>query len=243
MKPQQLVGVFLGKDAFFKLGRLKGGVFFYPEGFEVMILFLKHVEIEGPGLFSGFLKSLGFKTSTVALNKAEALPSLEECQAIISLGGPMNVYETDKYPFLLKEEKFLKSALSREIPILGICLGAQILAKTCGAKVKKADKKEVGWFEVKLTPKGKDDGLFNNLGEGLSVFQWHEDTFEVPEGAELLVQGTLCKNQAFRIGKSAWGLQFHPEMNKTMLNTWIDTYNEDINREKILFNYFKKQDV
>lgn len=208
-----------------------------------MVVFIKHVEIEGPGLFLGFLKEFGFKTAIIDLSKGESLPDVGLCQAIIVLGGPMNVYETDKYSFLSREEKFLKDALSKEIPILGICLGAQILAKVGGAQIKKSPLREIGWYEVRLTDDGKEDILFNGLGDKLSVFQWHEDTFDIPKEAKLLAKGDICKNQALVIGKCAWGLQFHPEMNKRMLKSWLEYYNEDIDRDKVLFNYFERQDI
>jgi len=208
-----------------------------------MVVFIKHVEIEGPGLFLSFLKGAGFKISIIELSRGESLPDIELCQAIVVLGGPMNVYETDKHSFLLREEKFLKDALSKEIPILGICLGAQILAKVGGAQVKKSPAKEIGWYEAKLTEDGKEDILFSGLGNALSVFQWHEDTFDIPKGGKLLAKGDICKNQALAVGKCAWGLQFHPEMNKSMLRSWLEYYNEDIDRDKVLFNYFERQDV
>ncbi|MBP7088951.1 MAG: type 1 glutamine amidotransferase [Candidatus Omnitrophica bacterium] len=208
-----------------------------------MVLFLKHIAIEGPGLLLDFFKNLGLKTGIIDISAGESLPSFEDYQAIVFLGGPMNVYETDRYSFLLEEEKFLKKALAKEIPFLGICLGAQILAKVSNAKIKKAPLKEIGWYEVKLTGEGKDDFLFNGLGEKLTVFQWHEDTFDLAPQAKLLARGDTCVNQAFRVGKYAWGLQFHPEIKNGMLRSWLEYYNEDIDRDRILFNYFEKQDV
>ncbi len=206
-----------------------------------MILFIKHIEIEGPGTLGEFFKETSWKTKIVELDKAGTLPSVDECEAIISLGGPMNVYEEAKYPFLKEEDKLMKKALQEEVPILGICLGAQILAKACGAKVRKADKKEVGWFKVNLTDEGKRDPLFEDMPASLSVFQWHEDTFAIPKGALHLAESQTCLNQAFRFGRNAYGLQFHVEVTPEMLESWIRAYtkNETIQIKDMLIESYR----
>ena len=154
----------------------------------------------------------------------------------------MNVYETDKYPFLTKEESFLKEALAERKPILGICLGAQILAKITGAAVEKTTTKEIGWCDVELTQEASSDPLFEGLGQRFSVFQWHEDTFGIPIGGRLLAEGAKCRNQAFRFGDCAWGLQFHPEITKDMIVEWLDYYQNDLDRDKLLNDYSKIED-
>lgn len=207
-----------------------------------MIVIIKHIDIEGPGTFKEYLVSAGFAFRIVNLAKNEALPSLDECKAIVSLGGPMNVYETDKYPFLTKEESFLKEALAERKPILGICLGAQILAKITGAAVEKTTTKEIGWCDVELTQEASSDPLFEGLGQRFSVFQWHEDTFGIPIGGRLLAEGAKCRNQAFRFGDCAWGLQFHPEITKDMIVEWLDYYQNDLDRDKLLNDYSKIED-
>jgi GMP synthase-like glutamine amidotransferase len=208
-----------------------------------MVAILKHIEIEGPGLFGGHLKQAGFKTKIFELAKGDALPSLDKCEAILIMGGPMNVYETDKYPFLLKEEEFLREAIAKKIPVLGICLGAQILAKISGAKVYKSEKKEIGWYRVALTESGQSDKLFKGIKGKFSVFQWHEDTFDIPKSGVHLVEGDSVDNQAFRVGECAWGLQFHPEMISQLIKVWVDRSNEPLNKSSLLFGYFKFQDL
>lgn len=188
------------------------------------ILIIKHVEIEGAGSIGEFFQNSAWHQKVVELGKGETLPAdLSDFAAIISLGGPMNVYAEEKFPFLKIEEKLIKKAIEEEIPLLGICLGAQILAKACGAQVTRAAKKEQGWFEVALTEEGKQDTLFKGLPEGLMVFQWHEDTFGLPEGGVLLASSSGL-NQAFRFGKSSYGLQFHPEVTVEMIASWIQEY-------------------
>lgn len=208
-----------------------------------MIAIIKHVEIEGPGIFEFFLRVYGQEIKIIELARGDKLPKVDECTAIISLGGPMSVYDNDKYEFLSEEELFLKQAIDKEIPTLGICLGAQLLAKVCGVSVSKAEKPETGWFKVKLTKAAQRDVLFENLKNTLMVFQWHEDTFNLPKGSSLLVRGDLCRNQAVRFAKYAWGLQFHPEMNAKMIKDWVRAHPHALDEKKAIASYFKYQEM
>lgn len=207
-----------------------------------MILFIKHAKAEGPGTLGDFFRESSWQVKIVELCDNEALPPVENCEAIISLGGPMNVYETKKYPFLKKEEAFIKKALKKKIPILGICLGAQLLAKASAAKIVKSENKEIGWYSVTLTSQGKTDSLFKGLNQKMDVFQWHEDSFCIPKESALLATADTCKNQAVRVGKNAWGLQFHPEMTEEMISGWFSSYPKE-QKDKMLLTYFQKKDV
>src|SRR3989338_3589519 len=151
-----------------------------------MILIIKHEEIEGPGNLGYFFNATDWETRTSELWNGEALPSLDRCEAVISMGGPMNVYEEEKYPFLGLETEFLDGAIRKKIPTLGICLGGQLVAKATGAEVKKSEKEEVGWYRLGLTKEADLDPLFKDLPRSFDVFQWHEDTFEPPRGSRLL---------------------------------------------------------
>ncbi len=199
-----------------------------------MILVIKHIDIEGLGNMEKPLS--GFAgLNIIDLSKGDLLPSdLSDIKAVISLGGPMNVYEEDKLPFLKDEDRLLKEALRNEIPFLGVCLGAQLLAKASGAKVFKAKIKEIGWYEVNLTEEGRKDPLFCGLPEELKVFQWHEDTFDIPPEGALLAGSRACSNQAFRVGENAYGLQFHLEVTVDMIESWIARYkgSADLNGTK-----------
>jgi len=202
---------------------------------EKQILIIKQVEQEGPGLIETIFAAHGWGIKVVELSLGEKLPSgFDETGALVVLGGPMNVYEEKEYPFLKEEESFIRKALIEEVPILGICLGAQLLAKTCGARVKKAPQKEIGWYRVEKTGDGKKDTLFNDGPDRIQVFQWHEDTFDVPEGAVLIAEGKDCKNQAFRVGQSAYGLQFHIEVTEDMIRSWFHSGGKEAVDEKIL---------
>jgi GMP synthase-like glutamine amidotransferase len=139
----------------------------------------------------------------------------------------MNVYEEDHYPFLREEDLFIKEAIQRGKFVLGICLGAQLIAKALGAKVFKASLKEIGWYDIYLTMIGSKDPLFSNLPKTFPVFQWHGDTFEIPKGGKLIATSTSVPHQAFRYGDNAYGLQFHLEVTEKMIKEWMETYEEE----------------
>jgi GMP synthase (glutamine-hydrolysing) len=202
---------------------------------EKNILVIKQVEHEGPGLIESIFTANGWSLKTVELSQGEKLPSdFDETGALVVLGGPMNVYEEKQHPYLKEEESLIRKALIEEIPVLGICLGAQLLAKTCGARIKKAPRKEIGWYKVEKTSDGKGDTLFNKGPDQIQVFQWHEDTFDVPQGAVLIAEGRDCKNQAFRVGQNAYGFQFHIEVTEDMIRNWLQSGQDGVTVEKIL---------
>ena len=209
-----------------------------------MILFIKHIDIEGPGTLGEFFEQTAWTVKTVNLHKGEELPPLDLCEAIVSLGGPMNVYETDIYPFLEVEEDFLKNALKKNIPILGICLGGQLLAKILRGKVEKSLNPEIGWYPIELTKEGKEDLLFRGIDDLFDMFLWHEDKFNIPQEAIHLATSLLCSNQVFKIGKYAWGLQFHPEITYEIILSWLDFYKtnlDDMMKKSILLGYYEKR--
>lgn len=184
------------------------------------VLVIMHVESEGPGSLGTFLDSVGADVRTVRLYDGDRLPELQELDAVVSMGGPMNVYEEDKYPFLKDETLFLENAVNADVPVLGICLGAQMIAKAAGAQVTKSPKEEVGWGEVSLTETGKNDALFKGLPDKLDVLQWHGDMFLIPHGGRLLASSRDCPHQAFRY-RNAMGLQFHLEVTGEILAEWF----------------------
>jgi len=139
----------------------------------------------------------------------------------------MNVYEEDRYPFLRDEDLFMKEAIQRGKAVLGICLGAQLIAKALGARVFKAPVKEIGWYDVSLTKMGSQDPLLSDLPKTFPVFQWHGDTFEIPNGAKLIATSSPISHQAFRYGEKVYGLQFHLEVTEAMIREWMETYEEE----------------
>ena len=187
------------------------------------IAVLRHVPHETAGTVQSFLNEAGLDWHYVNLF-GEAPERLDpgDAAGLVVLGGPMNVDQVDAYPWLLPELAWIREALDAELPILGVCLGAQLLAKALGANVAPNHVKEIGWHRIELTEEAEDDRLFAGCGTSQTVFQLHGDTFALPEGAVHLARSRQCENQAFRYGRSAYGLQFHIEMTPELIEAWLD---------------------
>ena len=192
------------------------------------VLIIKHVDIEGPGLIEYCLGHEKISYKVLNLKPSVPFPKLDGFTHIIILGGPMNVYEEDRYPFLKDEDLFIQEAIQRRKTVLGICLGAQLIAKALGAKVFKAPMKEIGWYDVSLTISGSQDRFFSNLPKTFPVFQWHGDTFEIPKRGNLIATSDFVRHQAFRYGEKVYGLQFHLEVTEEMIKEWMKTYEEEL---------------
>ncbi|MBN2568326.1 MAG: type 1 glutamine amidotransferase [Deltaproteobacteria bacterium] len=185
------------------------------------ILIIIHDSHEGPGTLGTFLESTGAGIRTIKLYESDTLPDdPRDVDAIVSMGGPMSVYDEEIYPFLRQEKEFLAKSIDANIPILGICLGAQLIASACHTEVFIERVHEVGWSKVSITEEAKRDILFQGLSRTLRVFQWHKDVFDIPEGATIIATSKACPNQAFRY-KNAYGLQFHVEVTRDMLAEWM----------------------
>jgi len=149
--------------------------------------------------------------------------------AIVILGGPMAVY--DNLVYLRKEQELIKNAIKNETPLLGICLGSQLIAQAAGGRVYKGKKKEIGWYNVYLTPASSNDIFRGFTNKTIRIFQWHGDTYDLPANAKILAYSDLYP-QAFRIG-SAVGIQFHFEIDEHLIQTWMNEYSDDLITEKI----------
>ena len=185
------------------------------------VLILRHAAHESGGTIETALGAAGLAYRYVDLYREipPRLP-LDQAAGLVILGGPMNVDEVQRYPFLGHEVPWIREAVDGRLPSLGVCLGAQLLAKALGARVYPADVKEIGWYPVEMTAAAADDPLLAQSGTR-SVFQWHGDTFDLPSGAVHLARSPLCENQAFRYGPNAYGLQFHIEMTAAMIDAWL----------------------
>jgi GMP synthase (glutamine-hydrolysing) len=155
-------------------------------------------------------------------------PAIDDVAGLVVLGGEMNADQVEDYPFLAAERELLGRALTQGVPVLGICLGAQLLARALGASVSRAPVRELGF--VPVHPAEGSDPLADVFAPGDPVFQWHEDTWELPEGASLLLTGKRVRNQAFRAGPGAWGFQFHLEVDRPGLDAWLDLSGPELER-------------
>ncbi|OGQ51990.1 MAG: hypothetical protein A3J24_12560 [Deltaproteobacteria bacterium RIFCSPLOWO2_02_FULL_53_8] len=186
------------------------------------ILVIQHVESEGLGIISSLLNVTGHTVDIVRVFKGDGVPrNILGYRGLIVLGGPMGVYEQETYPFLGAEIALIESALKADVPMLGICLGAQLLARAAGAKVYKGGAKEIGWYKVRQTPAGAAERLLLGFPEEYTVFQWHGDTFDVPSGAVNLASSALFPNQFIKVGSCAYGIQFHLEVTEPMVAQWL----------------------
>lgn len=187
------------------------------------ILVFQHVANEILGTLNPALKQQGLRIRYVNFGRdPESQPSIDKYNGLIVLGGYMGVYEADQYTHLKTEMKLIEEALKKDVPILGICLGAQILAHVLGSEVRKAPEKEMGWYDIELTTAGENAALLSHFKKKEKIFQMHGDTFDIPKACEHLAKSELCPAQAFSYGKKVYGLQFHLEVDEAMINRWLN---------------------
>lgn len=181
---------------------------------------LQHTATEGPGLLAGVLAGAGLETRVVRLDLGESLPAPSEPAGVVIMGGPMGVHDTAEHPWLALETRWLTEAVDAGLPVLGVCLGAQLLAAALGAAVTTGDAPEIGIGRVSLDDAGRSDPLLGPEGDGLPVVHWHGDTFAIPAGAVRLASSDRYQNQAFRYGDRVYGLQFHLEVDDEVAAFW-----------------------
>ena len=187
------------------------------------VLLVQNTRIEGSGYLGDLLKNDGFEITSVNA-KNEELPK-KDFSLVVILGAPESA--NDDLPYLLAEQQLIKDCVEKNTPVLGICLGSQLIAKTFGAKIYHGPKKEIGFYnDLKIS---NDSTLFSGFKNPFTVFHWHADTFDLPENAIRLVSSEHYPNQAFQY-KSAVGLQFHLEVNEDMVNLWLDNTEEKLQK-------------
>lgn len=204
------------------------------------VLILKHVENEGAGTIVQYLQLNGITHKTVRLYKGDSIPEIDGYQSLVILGGPMSVNEEDLYPFITQELRLIEEAIQKDKRILGICLGAQLIAKALGSRVYRGERSEVGWCDIVFTNSALADTKIRSLAkhpktgdlsQRIKTFQWHGETFDYPDGVLPIASSELYPNQAFRHKTNTYAFQFHVELTVDMINDWMK--NEPIDKEQL----------
>jgi GMP synthase-like glutamine amidotransferase len=210
------------------------------------ILFLQNCQVEGPGLLAKYMADRRFEFDIFPAYSDRKFPAIESFSAFFIGGTPLSVNRIHEHHFLQKEWNYLQKVLKLHKPCLGICFGAQLLAKLLGAAVTRSPVLEIGGYEVQLTPAGRKHKFFQEFPETFPVFQWHGETFGIPPGARLLVEGRDCKNQAFSY-KNVLAIQFHLEVTTSEADKWASRYKDElrlVNKTKTrVVNQCKRKEV
>lgn len=192
---------------------------------------LQHHPAENLGAIADALESAALAWQYVRIFDGHPVPTdMKGAGGLIVMGGPEAVYQLDRYPYLRAEIALIESALRAGRPILGVCLGSQLLAAALGANVRRAAHKEIGWYPVTLRPESKDDCLLRGLPEQFVACHWHSDIFDLPAGAVALASSELTELQAFRYGENIWGLLFHAEMTQRIIAALVSEFGEGLKR-------------
>jgi len=184
---------------------------------------LQHVAHEESGAIGEALVSTGQVVSVVRVDRGDPVPrpgEVADMAGVVVMGGPMGVHDDEAHPWLAHERDLMAAAVAAELPVLGVCLGAQQLAVALGGEVTTGPEPEIGIGEVHLTRQAEDDAVFGPVGSTLPCMHWHRDTFSLPDGSALLARSELCPHQAFRYGERAYGLQFHVEITPSVAARW-----------------------
>jgi GMP synthase (glutamine-hydrolysing) len=199
------------------------------------IYVLQHHPVENLGSIADALEGAALAWQYVRVADGQPVPAdMKGAGGLIVMGGPMGVYQTDRYPWLRDEMRLIEDAVKLNLPVLGVCLGAQIVAAALGAKVERnPDGKEIGWHPIRLHDSASGDRLMRDLPATMTPFHWHGDIFELPPGAVSLASSDKTPCQAFRHGEKAYGLQFHIEVTRESVVAMADAFAKDLMRENI----------
>jgi GMP synthase (glutamine-hydrolysing) len=193
------------------------------------VLVLQHAAPEGPAAIGDALRRHGVGMKVIRIDQGAALPgSLTDVAGLVVMGGPMSVYEEDRYSHIREELRMIEHALDGGLPILGVCLGSQLLAAALGAKVVSSGRKEIGWHDVRLQVGAQKDALWHGVEEHFMGFHWHGDIFDLPTGATPLASSPLTPLQAFRSGENAYGLLFHLEVGEPEIRNFVTAFADEL---------------
>ncbi|HQI74103.1 MAG TPA: type 1 glutamine amidotransferase [Smithella sp.] len=188
--------------------------------------YLQHVPFEGLGSIESWLQKSGYEITSTKLFDGPEFPDLRKIDFLVVMGGPMSVNDEGKLPWLVAEKQFIWDTIAKNKPVLGICLGAQLIANVLGARVYPNKEKEIGWFPIHGI--ATNDKTIFEMPASLKVFQWHGETFDLPAGAVRLAKSDVCENQAFQIGTSVIGLQFHLETTPEAARALVSNCGDDL---------------
>ncbi len=193
------------------------------------IKFLQHVSFENAANIESWALSRSNSISSIRVYENEPFVGVDEFDMLAVMGGPMNIYEYDKHPWLTSEKQFIEETIKAGKLVIGVCLGAQLIADVLGAKVYKNKESEIGWFNVSLTKEAEQSRIFSGSEKEFPVFQWHGDTFSIPVGARPLAKSIACANQAFEYNDGrVLALQFHLETTQTSMNALLENCADEI---------------
>jgi GMP synthase (glutamine-hydrolysing) len=200
------------------------------------VLSVYHGRHPHSGLFGEAVRAGGHQLDerSFARGRLPGAPA-ESYDAVMVFGGGMNVHEVDSNPWIVDETRMLEGLLEAQVPVLGVCLGGQLLASAAGAQVSRARLPEIGWYEVRTTPEAAADPLLQHVPDRFTAFQWHSYQFALPSEAVLLAYSPVCA-QAYRLGDSAWGIQFHAEVTKDIVSDWISREGTDPDAVRVGFD-------
>ncbi len=192
------------------------------------VLAIIHGEEVRSGVFGEVVEERGHRLEewSLAWGRPPVRP-VDDYGAVLVFGGAMHADQDDRHPWLREENLLLQRLLATRTPLLGVCLGAQLLAKAAHAPVGPAAEPEIGWFEVELLPAAEEDPLFEGLPKRFHAFQWHYYTYGLPAGARELARSAGC-TQAFGLGELAWGIQFHAEVTRRQVDAWIESSGDEL---------------
>ena len=198
------------------------------------VLVIRHAGVEGPGRIAGALEKAGLSHRMVRVDRREPVPdTLGDTPALVVMGGPMGVYQADRYPHLNQEVRLIQLALEQGRPVLGICLGSQLLAHALGARVYPGPRKEIGWYDISLAPAAREDVLWRGIASPFPAFVWHGDVFDLPAGSTPLAASDLTPLQAYAAGKNSYGLLFHLEVDAAQVKDMCRAFRGELVAEKI----------
>ncbi len=198
------------------------------------IHFFQHVPYEGTGCIDSWIKRRGYTLSITKFFENYSLPDISHIDWLIIMGGPMGIYDEDRFPWLKEEKLFIQKAIALNKVVLGICLGSQLIADSMGAKVKRNAYKEIGWFPVKSIKEKMKNNTFDFFADQQIVMHWHGDTFEIPHNTEHLLESDGCKNQAFIYKQNVIGLQFHMEFTDDSFKELIKRGRKELVKSKFV---------